>query len=309
MDIKRLRIFLAVAQSGSFTRAAERVHLSQSAVSQQMALLEEEVRQNLFERGGRGVRLTRPGTELAEQAQRVVDEMHRLERLVDGLGDPTHELRVGAFPSAGIELLPKALKAFRARQPDVRVALRTVNPDAAVRTLAAGEIDALLLFDYSHVPRDLGSRVDRLHLFDDPLLALLPGAHPAAPRATIDLAELAGEKWIFHRPFAPYQDVYPDICRLAGFDPEVLFYAEDVQTIRGLVAEEMCVSIAPRLSLLPESEGLVVRPISTPAIVRRISVVTLPPNERSAVVGAFVEDLRTSAGQLESFSASLRRHR
>jgi len=300
VDIKRLRIFLAVAQSGSFTRAAECIHLSQSAVSQQMALLEAEVREVLFERGARGIRLTRAGAELARQAQRVIDEMSRLEAMVGYLGGTRRELRVGAFPSAGIELLPKALKAFRARQPDVRVALRTVNPEAAVRALAGGEVDALLLFDYSHLPRDLGSGIDRLHLFDDPLLALLPKTHPAAQRATIDLVDLAGDKWIFHRPFAPYQDVYPEICRLGGFDPDVLFYAEDVQTIRGLVAEEMCVSIAPRLSALPSSDGLMLRPISTPAIVRRISVLTLPQAGQDATVAAFVKDLRASAALLAS---------
>jgi len=298
VDIKRLRIFLAVAQSGSFTRAAERVFLSQSAVSQQMALLEAEVRGRLFDRGARGVRLTRAGADFARQAQRVVDEMSRLEAMVGALGDAPRELRVGAFPSAGIELLPKALKAFRARRPDIRVALRTVNPEAAVRALTAGEVDALLLFDYSHLPRDLGSAVDRLHLFDDPLLALLPKAHPAAGRDAIDLIELAHDKWVFHRPFAPYQDVYPDICRLAGFEPDVLFYAEDVQTIRGLVAEEMCVSIAPRLSALPNGEGLVLRPIATPAIVRRISVLTMPQAGQEPAVAAFVEDLRTSASLL-----------
>jgi DNA-binding transcriptional LysR family regulator len=293
VDIKRLRIFLAVAQSGSFTRAADRVHLSQSAVSQQMALLEAETREALFERGARGVRLTRAGTELAAQAQRVVDEMQRLEMLVDRLGNGVRELRIGAFPSAGIELLPKALKAFRARGLDVRVMLSTVNPEGAVRALEAGDVHAVLLFDYSHRPRELGSRVDRLHLLDDALLAVLPITHPAASRQ----ADLGRERWIFHRPFAPYQHVYPDICRLAGFEPDVLFYAEDVQTIRGLVAEEMCVSIAPRLSALPDGDGLALRPISTPAIVRRISVLTLPA-AKDATVAAFVEDLRAAAGQL-----------
>ena len=77
----------------------------------------------------------------------------------------------------------------------------------------------------------------------------------------------------------------------------MLFYAEDVQTIRGLVAEEMCVSIAPRLSALPDGDGLALRPISTPAIVRRISVLTLPA-AKDATVAAFVEDLRAAAGQL-----------
>ncbi|GAA1513109.1 LysR family transcriptional regulator [Nocardioides humi] len=295
MDLRQLRILTAVAEVGSFTAAAERLYLTQSAVSQQMARLEREVGRPLFARGPRGVALTEVGRDVASGAAEVLAKMDEFELAVGALSDARSRLRIGAFSSAGVELLPRTVRRFRADHPDVDVAIRTMNPADPLEPLLSGSLDVLLVFDYSVDPRDFGTSVDRLHLLDDPFHVLLPLEHRLAGADELDLIELADAEWIFQRHSPPHQEIYERACHQAGFTPDVVFYADDFRTLQGLVAVGMGVSIAPLGASSPGRSDVASVAVRTPDLVRRISVLTLPSSQRDGAVTGFVEALRSTA--------------
>ena len=273
MDLKKLRILLAVARTGSFTAAADRVKLTQSAVSQQMALLEQDVREPLFERNRRGVKLTPFARDLCERAEPLVIEMEQLGAAFRRRREREKVVRIGAFPTAGIELLPKAIRLFRQNNPDVQVMMSNINLESPEVSLDTHEVDLILSFDYGLEVRIAHPSIRRIELFEDPFLAILPQRHPLVGGKLIDLIDLAGECWIFHRHANSFPSIYPLICSRAGFTPEVVFYVDDFHTLQGLISEEIGVSIAPRLSVIPKRNDVAVIPIDPP-VSRRICVLT-----------------------------------
>lgn len=294
MDIKKLHILLAVARTGSFTGAAERVNLTQSAVSQQMALLEQDVKEPLFERGPRGVKLTTFALDLCEKAGPLLAGLTELDEAFRRKETRKNVLRVGAFPTAGIELIPKAIGIFKNADPDVRIVMCNINLESPEISLDTGQVDLILSFEYWSETRIFHPRIEKTELFEDPFLALVPGNHTLARRDSIDLAELAGERWIFHRHSNPYRNIYPLICSRAGFNPEVIFYADDFLTLQGLIAEEIGVSIAPQLSINPRRAGVTVLNIN-PQIARRISILTRSESDKSGNIGRFRHALEAAS--------------
>ncbi len=306
MDLKKLRILLAVARTGSFTGAAERVNLTQSAVSQQMALLEQDVREQLFERSRRGVKLTPFALELCQRAEPLVVELEQLASAFRRRKEREQVVRVGAFPTAGIELLPKAIKLFREGNPDIQVMMSNINLESPQVSLNTCEVDLILSFDYGLESKVSHPAVRTIELFDDPFLAVLPAKHPLVGNTTIDLIELAGERWIFHRHANYYRNIYPLICSRAGFNPEVFFYVDDFQTLQGLVAEEIGVSIAPRLSVTPRRDDVAIIPIHPP-VTRSISVLTRETPRETDCVDEFVAALKEASKAMHS-ADTMHRH-
>lgn len=153
LDPRRLRILLSVAEEGSFSGAAQRLSLTQSAVSQQMAALERETGVSLLLRSPQGVSLTEAGTLLAQRASRLLAGVAAVEGELRTAGESPPEVRLGSFTSAGVELLPQALRAFRAAFPGVRVSLVTLPPGDVTAALWDGSVHALLTWEYSFSPQ------------------------------------------------------------------------------------------------------------------------------------------------------------
>lgn len=294
LDVHRLRIFVTVAEEGSFTAAAQRLYLTQSAVSQHMSAFEREIGLSLLVRTSRGIELTAAGERLRQRGSRVLADVVALEQELRAFADGRQEISVGAFATAGAELLPHALKAFSATHPEVTVRLKALTA-ADATALRDGTIQVLLAWDYNFAPQAVDPQLDQHRLLDDPMLAVLPAAHPLSGRERIALAELAGERWVTraHRP--PYEHAYETMCRLGGFEPEVVFRTEDYQLLQGLVAAGMGVSVVPALSLVPHRADVVTRPISTPVLARRITALTLPDAHRAAPVLDFLTALTDAA--------------
>lgn len=299
LDVRRLQIFVAVAQEGSFTAAAQRLFLTQSAVSQQMAALEREMGVSLLRRLARGVKLTPAGEVLAARANGLFGEIASIEQEVRTFGDGPVEIRLGAFATAGVELLPLALRAFRSRRPDVHVRLCSVPTDEATTRLRDGDIHVLLTWEYDFAPQPVDRSLTQLRLPDDPLRVVLPAGHRLAGEQQLRLADLAPDRWVVRVHRAPYEEAYETMCRIAGFEPEVAFRADDYQALQGLVAAGMGVSMVPQLSLTAHRDDVVIRPLCTPTFARRVTAMTLPEARRADPVADFLEILRTTAGTAE----------
>ncbi len=281
LDARRLKIFCAVAEAGSFTAAAGRLHLTQSAISQQVAILEREVGIALVERLPRGIGLTEAGRLLAERAQVLLRDMASLEHELHRLADPPTKVKLGVFSTAGAHLVPVVVQTYRQRFPDTQLVLHASQPDDLEAELDGGTIDVGLTWDYDFLTRPMGT-LHRQHLLDDPLCLLLPRTHPLAHETEPQrLADVADEPWVVRGHRAPYHDAFEVMCRIAGFEPDVVFRTEDYQSVQGLVAASVGVAVAPRLSMTAQRPDIVVRALHKPVFTRRIDAVALPESRSS----------------------------
>src|ERR671918_3117491 len=197
LDVKRLRILREVAQRGSFSAAADSLYLSQSAVSQQIATLEREVRMKLLDRTREGPKLTEAGRVLvvhAEAAMARLDEAERELAAIAGLEGG--EIRLASFPSASATLLTEAVSVFHGRYPKVRLSVAEAEPEESLPRLLRGEFDLALSFDYPSVPTPGERDLERTLVLTESMHLALPKIHPLAERQVVPLAELADEEWL-----------------------------------------------------------------------------------------------------------------
>jgi DNA-binding transcriptional LysR family regulator len=303
LDLRRLRIFAAVAEGGSFTAAATALFLTQPAVSQQMAILEREVGVPLVVRVPRGIQLTDAGKLLAERAARLLAESSEIEDELRRFGRGTREVTLGAFPTAGADLVPLAIREFRRRHPDVRVLLAPAHANDVVAQLHSSRIAVGLVWDYDFAPQVTDPAFERVELLADPLRVVLPADHPSSrereiAQHEIALRDLAEEPWIVraHRP--PYQQAFEQMCRIAGFEPRVIFRTDNYQSIQGLVDAGIGPGLAPRLSLNPRRPDVIAIPVAAPSFSRRIAALAAAGTRRPSTVDDLLDVLRTTADTL-----------
>jgi DNA-binding transcriptional LysR family regulator len=275
LDVRRLQIFTAVAEHGSFTAAAEALFMTHSAVSQQMALLERQLGVSLMTRGPRGVDLTEAGRLLAERSTGLLGTMAALERELRDLKSQQRSVRLGAFPAAGTELIPRVAGEFRARHPDTRLVLKSAHVGDMPAALRDGSVQLGLVWDYDFMPRGVPADVEWLHLADDPMALLLPADHALAGKPAVTLSEFADEQWVVRGHRAPYDTAFATMCQLAGFAPRISFHTEDYLSAQGLVAAGIGIGAGPRLALRTVRPDVRVVPLATPAPCRRLAAVRL----------------------------------
>ena len=244
MELRQIRYFVAVAEAGGFSRAAQRLHVSQPPLSTQIRRLEEELEVALLERGNRGVSLTAAGTVFLEEMRSVLARIdHARAQARRAAHGEVGRLSIGFVSIADYGVLPPALKRFRAGHPQVEIQLHELTTDAQVRELRAAGIDLGIGL----------APVDEPDIAFEPLLreALVlaaPAGHPAAKgRGAADLRAFARESFI-----APPRDLAPGLydltiqrCRAAGFAPRITQHARQMQTVIGLVASGMGCALVP----------------------------------------------------------------
>ncbi|MEA2295381.1 MAG: hypothetical protein QOE86_3020 [Solirubrobacteraceae bacterium] len=292
LDVRRLRVLREVSARGSFSAAAEALHFTQSAVSQQIAALEREAGMPLVERSARGVRLTHAGEILCGHTDvilaRLADAEAELEAIAGLRGG---RIRMASFATAGATVAPVAIARFRERHPGVDITLVLAEPPEAVEKLRAGEIDAALLIDTPwDCPSDDG--IERTHLLDDPMYACLPRAHPRASKSRLRLEDLAEDAWLLGTTgHCPDASILLRACAAAGFEPRIAFNSDDYLAIQGFVAAGMGVSLIPDLALVTVRDDVVIREITPRPAVRRIVAATLAGGYRSPAGAAMLEIL------------------
>jgi DNA-binding transcriptional LysR family regulator len=257
---RRLGYFVAVAEELSFTRAAQRLHMAQPPLSQQIALLEKEVGTPLFDRSRRTIRLTAAGAALLPEARRLLTDLDETVRMVRSVGDGTvGRLAVGFVPSAINGVLPDLLREFRATHPAVELTLREMPPDPLLRAVHDGRLDVAVLYLPISEP-DLAQR----RLASEDLLLALPEAHPAAAATTIALTDVAGEPFVLpERHDVP--GLHAAITALfadAAFTPRIAQRGVWlIQTVLGLVAAGIGLAVVPSSAASVNRRGVILRPL------------------------------------------------
>jgi len=272
LNVPRLRILYELSRRGSVSGVAEALWITPSAVSQQLSALEREVGARLVERVGRGVRPTEAGRRLAQDAERVLAALDVAAATAHGLaGGGPEVLRVAAFPSVVLGVLSPALDRLRATDPDLAVEVIDVEGAAGLDAVRLGRADLAVVDDWGW---DLGARHPGLTvapLMADPLLALLPAAHPVAEADGVRWSDLAGADWVMEPGATLFTQQIGAHCRRAGFEPRVRARVSDFATQAALVRALGLVTVLPRTALV-RAAGVVARPL-VPDVERRLMLV------------------------------------
>jgi len=166
MDIPAIQAFLAVAETGSFSRAAERVFITQPAVSKRISSLEASLGVPLFDRIGRSVQLTDAGRALREKAYRIVSEVEDVERLIRNFsGEVGGQLRMAASHHIGLHRLPQPLQEFHNHHPTVALEMQFMDSEGACLAVERGEIELAVVT----LPENAATSLELIHVWDDPL--------------------------------------------------------------------------------------------------------------------------------------------
>src|SRR5277367_3979116 len=220
MELKSLRSFVAVAEQLSFTRSARLLHLSPSALTEQIQKLEEELGVQLLIRDRRSVKLTGVGMVfLAEARATLTRARQAVERVQDAARGEIGRLRIGFVSSAALEIVPGIVVAFRSQFPGVTLDLTNLRTSSQIKGLIAESVDVgFVRMPLSH--DELTIRV----IHREPFVVVLPNGHPLANEAQVRLVQVQNEKFVaYGRRWAPgFYDAVIQMCTREGFSPEII---------------------------------------------------------------------------------------
>lgn len=266
--IRHLWLFLAVAEEQNFGRAAKRLGMSQPPLSEQIQVLEQALKVQLFERSRRGAKLTPVGAAILPAVRKFAEQLERLELAVEeAVAGQSGMLTIGAISTAMFDVLPGLIDQLKQQYPHLTVSVREIDSVEALPALEAGDIDLA----FARLDGDLGPAIQSLPVREDRLMVALPSDHPLAARSRISLSSLASEPLVmFSRKVSPvYFDNLIATCRASGFSPRVL------HEVRSVASQIAFVSCGQGIALVPASlkklapDNVVLRPLT-----QKLNVVT-----------------------------------
>ncbi|WP_028800489.1 LysR family transcriptional regulator [Streptomyces sp. 142MFCol3.1] len=292
LNLERLRTLDALARHGSVSGAAEGLHVTTSAVSQQMSKLEREVGQRLLAKNGRGIRLTDAGRLLADHAARILSQVELAQSDLEAQrGQVVGELRLSAFPTAARGLFPAALATLRADHPGLRVRSCELEPEAGVAGVIRGDLDLAVVLDWYNKPMPLPDGLVKASILDDPADVAMPAGHRLADRAEVDLADFAEDEWITWNEGEFCHEWLMFTLRSKGVEPHIGHRAAETHTQLAMVAAGLGVCVAPLLGRHPMPEGVVTVPVRQ-RVRRHVYVVWRADADRRPSIRAAVRALR-----------------
>ena len=309
LNLDRLRALHAVSSHGSINAAAETLHVTTSAVSQQLAKLEDETGQRLLERNGRGVRLTDAGSLLVSRTHQVLSLLESAEAELESHDEAvTGQITVAAFATAARGLAPTAIRELRERYPQLSITFHEQEAFESVGRLVRREVDLIIINDWHDSPLTLPEGVTKVLLFDDVADIALPPGHRLAKRKSLKLSELAGESWIAWQQGSMCCDWLLLTLRREGHEPRIAHTAAEYATQLSLVAAGLGACVLPRLGRDPLPKGVTVVP-AEPALRRHVYAAWRTHSGRRNVIRAAVEAFAIAASRLDPKTTAPRKGR
>ncbi|MEV0011736.1 LysR family transcriptional regulator [Streptomyces sp. NPDC051840] len=298
LNLERLRTLDALARHGSVSGAADGLHVTTSAVSQQMAKLEREVGQRLLARSGRGVRLTDAGRLLADHAAKILSQVEVAQSDIEAQrGLVVGEVRLAAFPTAARGLFPAALSALRADHPELVLRTTELEPDDGVRAVLRGDVDLAVVLDWSNRRLPVPGGLAKAELLDDATDIAMPTDHPLAGRDEVDIEEFAEDDWVSWPEGEFCYEWLMFTLRSKGVEPRIAHLAGEHHTQLALIAAGFGVCVAPKLGRGPVPEGVRLVPVRQP-MRRHVHAVWRKDADRRPSIRAAVEALREAGRAL-----------
>jgi DNA-binding transcriptional LysR family regulator len=285
MDFSELSAFIAVAESGSFSLAAEALHLTQPAVSKRVAVLEDELGTALFDRSGRGVRLTRAGEVLLPRARRLLQELADSRLAVVNLaGTVGGRLSIGTSHHIGLHRLPPVLKTFRRRYPDVELDIHFQSSEAACQAVARRDLELAVVT----LPETASPPLRLKPIWDDPLTVVVAEDDPLAGRRRVEPETLAGHPAIFPSADTATRALIDECLIELGLRPRVLMETNFLETIKMMVGVGLGWSILPETMALDTVAALHIDGLR---ISRRLGIASHAKRDLSNAARALIEVL------------------
>jgi len=245
MEMHQLRYVVAVAQARSFSRAAERCHVSQPSLSQQIQKLEDELGERLFDRTKREARLTSHGETFLPRAVRILEEADAAKReAADAKSLLRGTVTVGVLPTIAPYLLPAAMAIFTEKFPGVEIVVQEDTTARLLKLALACEIDFALA---SPPIRD--ERLEVRKLFSEELLIALPPGHPLTRKRTVTANDLEGERLIVMKEGHCLADQVLGFCDRQGLHHRISFRSAQLETIQSLVRAGLGISLIPAMAV------------------------------------------------------------
>jgi LysR family hydrogen peroxide-inducible transcriptional activator len=287
MEIHQLRYFVAVADEGSFSRAAAKVRVAQPSLSQQIRKLEAEIDQPLFDRLPRSVVLTEAGRCLIDYARQILASIGDARRCIDEFkGEIAGRVAVGAIPTIAPYVLPELVVTFQNHYPQVTLEIVEDVTDGITRRIEAGELDVALASTCQQSPT-----LRRERLGNEPLLALVPEGHPLAKQTRITFDDLKSLRFLLlHEMHCLSQQVH-HLLESRRLRPEIALAGSQLSTIANMVAAGIGVSIVPQMMVRHHATpGCVTLPFAPPVPERELNVLYNPLRFQSKAAAAFREE-------------------
>jgi len=245
MEFHQLRYVCAIAETGSFSRAAERCQIAQPSLSQQVLKLEEDLGTRLFDRLGRSVRLTEAGRAFLPHARSILSQMGTARSSVtDKCADVRGSVAVGVIPTIAPYLMPRYTTAFAKKYAEAKLRIVEETTPILVESLRDLSIDlAILALPLRHKDLEL------FPLRTEPLFAVLPKNHPLAATESLALKDLRGESFVMLRDGHCFRDLSIAACTHARVTPRIAFESGQFSSLFAMVAAGVGISLVPEMAI------------------------------------------------------------
>lgn len=292
-DIRQLKVLAEIARTGSYTEAAVALGYTQPAVSYQMRRLQQAVGTPLVTRAGRQLRLTQAGEALARHADTVFSVLRAADQdLASRTARGGGLVRIVAFQSGCVSLLPEVIERLRQHHPDVHITVVQAEPVEARALIRSGEADLGLLCNWANEGVPEGEQaMRRVPLMTDRRCVVMRHDHPFAGRSDIHLGELADHDWVMES----FRDRFEAACTNLGFEPRVSATVDDSHTIQALITAGLGISLMNEMTLRSHlCPGLVHRPLRNWPL-RRTYALLWPDMAEVPAVATVVKEVRRAA--------------
>src|SRR5271168_90403 len=290
MELHQLRYFCAVAETGSFSRAAEQSHVSQPSLSQQIMKLEDELGARLFDRLGRSVRLTETGQTFLPRARAVLRELEAARGDVAEQKDSVAgSVTIGVIPTVAPYFLPQRLTRFSRKYPQVQLTVVEEITPTLLDLLRASKVDLAILA----LPIR-GHEFESFSLLTEPLFAALPRDHKLAKRRALSLKDLRSQPFLLLRDGHCFRDTAVAACDRARLHPQIIFESGQFSSLLSMVGAGMGVSIVPEMAIEKSARCRFVR-IGDNGATRTIGALVLHGRSLNRAHQSFLEHLRASS--------------
>jgi DNA-binding transcriptional LysR family regulator len=300
LDLGRLRVLRELKLRGTVGAVADALGYSPSAVSQQLAQLQKDVKVPLVERAGRRLRLTDAGEVLAGQAEILLAQaQYAEESTIAAGGRVAGVVRLVGHQVALLNLVAPSLPVLRERYPELVVEVIDEESEDVMRKLRLQEVDLVLYNEYTHMPLPRPGELEAEPLVSEPMRLLLPDDHRLARAASIRLSDLANDPWVSTHTGTRHAEMMRRACaEIGGFRPLIRHHSNDIAVCVSLIASGAAVGLLPELALRASQPGIAVRSLSDADLRRRIVAWRRRGAEARPSVNAVLDALRTIANEL-----------
>ncbi|SEJ20247.1 DNA-binding transcriptional regulator, LysR family [Azotobacter beijerinckii] len=258
MDLANLNAFIAIAETGSFSEAGERLHLTQPAVSKRIAALEQQLQVRLFDRLGREVNLTEAGRALLPRAYRILSVLEDTRRALSNLnGDVSGRLTLATSHHIGLHRLPPLLRAFTRAHPQVTLDIHFLDSEVAYEEILHGRAELAVIT----LAPETAAPVRAVRVWDDPLDFVAAPEHPLARNARVSLADVARHPAVFPGGNTFTHHIVQRLFEGEGLAPHIAMSTNYLETIKMMVSIGIAWSVLPRTMLDDQ-----VKPLTLPGI-------------------------------------------